>query len=64
MTERFLVTGANGCIGAWVVKQLLEQGAEVTAFDLKADEHRHLLINNGVMPKANWAFGDLTVAWV
>jgi len=62
MTERFLVTGANGCIGAWVVKQLLEQGAEVTAFDLKADEHRHLLINNGVMPKANWAFGDLTVA--
>lgn len=62
MKERFLVTGANGCIGAWVVKQLLEQGVEVTAFDLKADEHRHLLINNGVMPKANWAFGDLTVA--
>ncbi len=62
MSERFLVTGANGCIGAWVVKQLLEQDIEVTAFDLKADEHRHLLINNGSMPKAKWAFGDLTVA--
>ena len=62
MSEKFLVTGANGCIGAWVVKQLLEQDIEVTAFDLKADEHRHLLINNGSMPKANWAFGDLTVA--
>ncbi|NQV97833.1 MAG: SDR family oxidoreductase [Acidimicrobiaceae bacterium] len=62
MAERFLVTGANGCIGAWVVKQLLEQGVEVTAFDLKADEHRHLLINEGVMPKAKWAYGDLTVA--
>lgn len=62
MTERFLVTGANGCIGAWVVKLLLEQGVEVIAFDLTVDEHRHRLINNGSMPNPKWVQGDLTVA--
>lgn len=62
MTERFLVTGANGCIGAWVVKLLLEQGIEVIAFDLVVDDHRHRLINDGLMPNARWVEGDLTVA--
>jgi len=28
-----LVTGAQGCIGSWVVKQLVEQGHEVVTFD-------------------------------
>jgi len=62
MSEKFLVTGANGCIGAWVVKQLVEQDIEVTAFDLEIDEHRHHLINNGSLPRVKWEFGDLTVA--
>ncbi|SVA80010.1 uncharacterized protein METZ01_LOCUS132864, partial [marine metagenome] len=26
MGERYLVTGANGCIGAWTVKLLLADG--------------------------------------
>jgi len=33
--RRFLVTGAQGCIGAWTVKTLLELGCNVTAYDLK-----------------------------
>ena len=33
---RVLVTGAQGCIGAWVVKVLAERGAEVVTFDLEA----------------------------
>lgn len=28
-TERFLVTGAGGCIGAWAVRLLLDEGALV-----------------------------------
>ena len=32
--ERFLVTGALGCIGAWTVRALVREGAQVTAFDL------------------------------
>ena len=31
---RILVTGANGCIGAWVVKSLLERDLDVLAYDL------------------------------
>ena len=31
---RTLVTGAQGCIGSWVVKRLIEQGHEVVTFDV------------------------------
>ena len=34
-----LVTGAAGCIGAWVVKQLRELGATPVVFDI-AEESR------------------------
>ena len=30
MTERFLVTGALGCIGSWAVKRLLGEGVAVS----------------------------------
>jgi UDP-glucuronate 4-epimerase len=33
-TERFLVTGAEGCIGSWVVRRLLASGRTVVAGDL------------------------------
>ena len=59
--ERFLVTGANGCIGAWAVKLLAEQGVSVVAFDTSDDLHRHRLVNSGGVPDATWVRGDLTV---
>lgn len=58
--QRILVTGANGCIGAWVVRLLVEAGTEVRAFDLGVDEHRHRLVNGGDLPEAEWVEGDLT----
>jgi hypothetical protein len=45
------VTGANGCIGAWVVKLLDDAGVDVVAFDLRVDDHRHRLINDGASPR-------------
>jgi nucleoside-diphosphate-sugar epimerase len=42
--ERFLVTGALGCIGAWVARLLLSGDAEVVAFDPGASDHRLRLI--------------------
>ena len=30
---RVLVTGAQGCIGAWVVKVLLQRGVDVVLYD-------------------------------
>jgi nucleoside-diphosphate-sugar epimerase len=38
--ERFLVTGAHGCIGAWVIRRLLSEGADVVALDVSDDDHR------------------------
>jgi UDP-glucuronate 4-epimerase len=42
--ERFLVTGALGCIGAWVVRHLLDEGVEVAVFDLGTRDHRLQLV--------------------
>ncbi len=38
--ERFLITGAHGCIGAWVIRQLVSEGANVVALDVSDDAHR------------------------
>lgn len=38
--EKVLVTGAHGCIGAWVVRCLFDDGAEVVAADIGDDNHR------------------------
>lgn len=41
MTRKtFLVTGAMGCIGTWVLKQLSARGERAVAFDLNTDRHR------------------------
>ena len=40
MADRWLVTGALGCIGAWVVRVLVDEGADVTTLDLATDGHR------------------------
>lgn len=42
--ERFLVTGGLGCLGAWVARNLAQEGASVTLFDLSNDFHRLKLI--------------------
>jgi nucleoside-diphosphate-sugar epimerase len=38
--ERFLVTGALGCIGAWTIKVLLARGIYVVGTDLATDDRR------------------------
>jgi UDP-glucuronate 4-epimerase len=38
--ERFLVTGALGCIGAWTCSVLAESGACVVGYDLGTDDRR------------------------
>ena len=32
--ERWLITGALGCIGAWTCRQLVREGHDVVAYDL------------------------------
>ena len=42
--ERFLVTGALGCIGAWTVRALVRAGLPVVVFDRATDPRRLRLI--------------------
>ncbi len=42
--ERFLVTGALGCIGAWTATLLVREGLDVVAFDPGTSRHRLELI--------------------
>jgi nucleoside-diphosphate-sugar epimerase len=42
--ERFLVTGALGCIGTWTAALLVRDGAAVVAYDLGSDDHRLRLV--------------------
>jgi UDP-glucuronate 4-epimerase len=45
--ERFLVTGARGCIGAWTCAVLAEEGVEVVGYDLGDADHRLQLAGAG-----------------
>ena len=38
--ERFLVTGALGCVGAWTVRELVREGTPVVGFDLGTNTRR------------------------
>jgi nucleoside-diphosphate-sugar epimerase len=40
MAERFLVTGVLGCLGAWVARTLVLEGAEVLGLDVGTDPRR------------------------
>jgi UDP-glucuronate 4-epimerase len=60
-TERFLVTGALGCIGAWAVKRLIEEGVPVTTYDLPGNPHRlRLIMDDATLEKVHMVSGDIT----
>lgn len=61
MSERFLVTGAFGCIGAWAVKRLLDEGVPVWTYDLPGHPHRmHLIMDEAALAQVNFVNGDIT----
>lgn len=61
MNDTYFVTGALGCIGAWVVKQLVERGDRAVVFDLGGDPRRirDVLGENG-LAKVQFVAGDIT----
>ena len=59
--EHFFVTGAMGCIGAWVVRNLVQSGAGVTVFDLSSDQHRpKLVMTEKELANVRFTAGDIT----
>ena len=58
--ERFLVTGAMGCLGAWVVRNLVRQGIATTVFDLSDDKRRlELIMENSEIAQLTFIQGDI-----
>jgi UDP-glucuronate 4-epimerase len=60
-SERFLVTGALGCIGSWAVKRLVDEGVPVTTYDLPGDPYRmRLIMDDDAIGRVNFVEGDIT----
>jgi nucleoside-diphosphate-sugar epimerase len=59
--ERFLVTGAAGCIGVWVLRNLVREGVPVSAFDLD-DKYRRLplVIKDDEIAQIQFLQGDVS----
>ena len=59
--ERFFVTGALGCIGAWVTRNVLRAGQAVTVFDLGSDRKRlQLILEPAELQQIDFVQGDVT----
>ena len=61
LNETFLVTGAMGCIGSWVLKNLVKEGVKVIAADLDTTPTRPaLLMSPKELDQITWQLLDVT----
>jgi nucleoside-diphosphate-sugar epimerase len=59
--ERFLVTGALGCIGAWILRILLREGVPAAGFDLGTNTSRlALILEPDELDRIELVQGDIT----
>ena len=59
--ERFLITGALGCIGAWSCAQLVREDVPVILYDLGTNKERlELVMTSGELEQLTLVHGDVT----
>lgn len=59
--QRFFVTGALGCLGAWVVRNLIQEGVSTTVYDLGGSQHRlKLIMSDDELAQVRFISGDVT----
>jgi nucleoside-diphosphate-sugar epimerase len=60
-TEKFFVTGALGCLGAWVVRNLVQDNTPVTVYDLGNNQSRlQLIMSDEELSRVQFITGDIT----
>lgn len=61
MPEIYFITGAQGCIGSWIVKALIERGDSAVVFD-RSDDSRRLsaIMDAEQLEKVRFISGDIT----
>jgi len=62
MEERFLVTGATGCIGAWTTRNLVKEGIYTCALvrNTGAMHRLRLIMDEGEISRIRFVAGDIT----
>ena len=61
MSRPYFLTGALGCIGAWVVERLLARGDQPVVFDLGGDPRRiRDLVGDEGLARVRFVQGDIT----
>src|SRR5215210_268762 len=61
MPNSYFITGAQGCIGAWIVKALAERGDTPVVFDLSADARRlSAVMSADALEQVHFVVGDIT----
>jgi UDP-glucuronate 4-epimerase len=61
MQERFLVTGATGCIGAWTVRNLVREDVSTFVLVRGGDFHRlELIMSRDEISRVTFVAGDIT----
>jgi len=61
MSETYFITGAQGCIGSWIVKALAERGDTPVVFD-RSDDPRRLraIMDEADLAKVRFEIGDIS----
>ncbi len=63
MAETYFITGAQGCIGSWIVKALAERGDTAVVFDRSADARRlSAIMEPDDLDRVRFVTGDITDA--
>ena len=61
MSETYFITGAQGCIGSWIVKALVERGETVVVFDRSEDARRlQVVVTPADLARVRFISGDIT----
>lgn len=61
MSNTYFVTGALGCIGAWVVKHLVDRGDTPVVFDVDGDPRRiRDILDDDAFARVQFVTGDIT----
>lgn len=61
MPETYFITGAQGCIGSWIVKALTERGDKAVVFDRSNDSRRlGAIMHDDNLARVRFITGDIT----
>jgi nucleoside-diphosphate-sugar epimerase len=61
MSEAYFITGAQGCIGSWIIKALIERGDTPVVFDVSNDARRlRQIMSDTAIAAVHFIVGDIT----